>query len=110
MFACGREALPDLREWSGDKLGCLKVFRMPFRMSGSGRKGLLDVWEYSESPPECPGHPLGCPGVVRRPSRMSRSGRKSLPEGRECPLICPGVFGRPSQMTGSAWEALSDVG
>ena len=45
-------------------------------MSGRGREDLLDVREWSGSPP-------GSPGVVGRTSRMSKSGREALPEVRE---------------------------
>ena len=78
--------------------------RKACRMSGSGRKAIPNVWEWSGDPPGCPGMvggppscpgmvrgPPGCPGVVERLSRMSRSGR------------------RPSQLPGSGLEILSDV-
>ena len=45
-------------------------------MSGSGREALSDVWEWSRSPP-------GCPGVVRMPSRMTGSGPEALRDFRE---------------------------
>ena len=78
MSQSGREALPEVREWSGDPQGCPGVVRRPYRMSarpsrifGSGRKTLPDVREWSGD------HP-GCPGVVGRPSRMSGSGWEAL--------------------------------
>ena len=40
-------------------------------MFWSGREALSDAWEWSGSPP-------GCPGEVERPSRMSGSARKAL--------------------------------
>ena len=55
MSGSGRDALPDVREWSG-YLGNLR--------------------EWSGSPPECP-------GVVGRPSQMSGSGREALLDVRE---------------------------
>ena len=55
----GREALPDVLEWSG-------VVR-------SGREDLPNVREWSGGPPECP-------GVVRRPSRRSGSVREAIPD------------------------------
>ena len=55
MSGSGREALPDVREWSGGPLGCPVVVggpsRMsgmvgrPFRMSGCCREYLQDVRE-----------------------------------------------------------------
>ena len=42
-------------------------------MSGRGREALLDVREWSEGLP-------GCPGVVGRRSQMSLSGREALPD------------------------------
>ena len=60
MSGSGREALTDVREWSGGPNRCPGVVRRPFRMSGSGREALQDVREWS-------GGPHGCPGVVRRP-------------------------------------------
>ena len=41
------------------------------RMSGSGRKAIPNVREWSG------GHP-GCPAVVGRPSQMSGSGQEAL--------------------------------
>ena len=46
-----REALPDVREWSGDSPGCLGEVGIPSLMSGSGRETLPDVGEWSERPP-----------------------------------------------------------
>ena len=114
MSGSGREAVPDVREWSKDYLECLRVVkrptqmsksgRRPSRMSGSGREAVLDVQEWSRGPPECPkvvggppdvqewsGDPPGCPGVVGRPSG------------------CLGVIKKVSQMSGSGQEAFSDV-
>ena len=69
MSVSGREALPDVREWSGCPSGCPGVVGKPSRMSRSGR-------EWSGGPPKCP-------GVVGRPSRMSGSGLETLPYIRE---------------------------
>ena len=50
MSGSGREALPEVREWSMGTPGC----------------------------PGVVGGPLGCPGVVGGASRMSESGREAL--------------------------------
>ena len=95
-------------------------------MSGRGREDLLDVREWSGSPP-------GSPGVVGRTSRMSKSGREALQDVREwsdgptgCPEVikvafpdvrewsgglpgCPGVVGSPSRMSGNGPDTLTDV-
>ena len=54
MPGSGREALPDVREWSGGPLGCPEgplgcpgVVRRPSRMSGSSREALPNVREWS---------------------------------------------------------------
>ena len=85
MSGSGREALPDIREWSGLSPGCPGVVGIISRMSGSGRgpswmsgssqKAFPDVREWSGGPP-------GCPAVVERPSQMSGSDRKALPDVR----------------------------
>ena len=59
MFDSGREALPDVWEWSGGPPGCLGVDGGPSRMSGSG--------------PDTP-------RMSGRNSRMSGSGRKAIPD------------------------------
>ena len=107
MSESGREALLDVRKWSGDPAGCLRVVWSPFWISGSGQKALLDVWEWSGDPPGCSkvvGGPYGYPGVVGRPSRKTLSGGNPFwmsgccreapgsPGGSAC---CPGVFGDP---------------
>ena len=86
MSGIGREAFPDVREWSGRPRGCPGVVGRPSRMSGNGRealrmsgigrKALQDDHEWSRGSP-------GCPGLVGRPSRMSGSGREALPDVRE---------------------------
>ena len=86
MSGSGREALPDVREWSGGTPGCPGIIDRPSRMSGSGRspsrtsgssrETLGDVWEWS-------GGPFGFPGLVGRPSRMSGSGREAVPDVQE---------------------------
>ena len=103
-----REALSDVREWSGDHPGCSEV-----------------VGRHSRSlkvPPEClgvAGGPSGCPAVLGRPSWMSgshswlsgcgwesltnvRKGLRGYPE-------CPGVVRRPSRKSRSGRLALPDV-
>ena len=47
MFGSGREALPDVWEWSGCPPGCPSVVRRPSRMFGSGRETFPDVREWS---------------------------------------------------------------
>ena len=39
----GREALPDVREWSGGLSGCPGVVVRPTQMSRSGREAFPDV-------------------------------------------------------------------
>ena len=50
----GREALPDVREWSVGPPGCLGVVGSPSRMSECNREALPDVREWSGVPPKCP--------------------------------------------------------
>ena len=101
MPGSGREAVKDVREWSGVPPGFLE-----------GSSG-------------CPGvfiRPPVCPVVVRRPYRMSRSGWEALQDvksGWEAlrdvrewsrgPPGCLGVVGRPFWMSGSGWEDLLDI-
>ena len=61
MFGSGREALPEVLEWSRSPIKCPGVVGRPSWMSGSGRVALLDVREWS-------GGTSGCPRVVGRPS------------------------------------------
>ena len=75
MSGNGLEALPDVREWSGDPSECPGVVERHFRMSampswisGCGREAIPVVQEWSAYPP-------GLPRVVGRPSLMSESGR-----------------------------------
>ena len=68
------------------------------RMSGSGRKANMNVWEWSRGLSECP-------GVVGRLSRMFGSGREAFPDVREWSGGHPGylaVVKRPLWMSGSA--------
>ena len=78
-------------------------------MSGSGRKALPDVREWSRIPlrfsetlpdvREWSGDPAECPGVVGRPCRMSGSGREALPDvrsGREAFTNVREWLGAPS--------------
>ena len=60
MSGSGREALLDVREWSGRPPECAGVVGTPSRMSGSGLEALGDVWEWTG------GH-RGFAGVVERP-------------------------------------------
>ena len=69
MTESGREALPDVREWSGDPPGYPRVV------------GGTHVW--SVIPP-------GCGGVVRKQSRMSGNSRKALLNVREWLGVPPG--------------------
>ena len=50
MSWSGREALPDVWEWSGDHPGCPKVVGRPSRMSGCVREALLYVRVWSGGP------------------------------------------------------------
>ena len=49
MPGCGREALPNVREWSGGLPVCLGVVGSPSRMSRSGWESLPNVREWSEA-------------------------------------------------------------
>ena len=42
MSGSGRQAIPNVREWSGGPLGSPGVVGRPFRMSGCGREALPD--------------------------------------------------------------------
>ena len=64
MSASGRDALGDIRDRSGDPLGCPGVAEAPSGMSGSGRESLQDAGSGRETP------------------RMSGSGREALPDIR----------------------------
>ena len=61
MFGSCREAIPNVREWTGGPLGCPGVVGIPSLIFGSGREALPDIREF-------PGVPPGCPDVVGRPS------------------------------------------
>ena len=87
MSMSGREALKDVREWSGGPRGCPGVIGRPSRLSGSDWDALpnvressgvvCDVREWSGGPPGCPGEvamPSRCPEVIGRPSQMSVCG------------------------------------
>ena len=91
MSRSGREALPNVREWSDGPPACPGVVGKPSRMS----------WRHSQMS-----------GVVGRPSPMFGCGREVLLDVREystCPPKCPGVVGRPFWMSGSGWETLPNV-
>ena len=90
MSGCGREALPDDREWSGGRNRSPGVVRRPTRVvgrssrkSGCGREDLPDVSEWSRGP-------LECPGVVGKPFRMTGSGQEAIPEVRVWSGVHPG--------------------
>ena len=129
MCESGREALPDVREWSDGPPECPGVVGRPSWMSGSGRVALPDVREWL-------GNPAGCLGVVWRPSQMSKSGWETLPDVHEALLdvrewseVSPGsreahsdardlsegyhgclrVVGRPTRMSRSDPKTLPNV-
>ena len=64
MSVSGREAHPNVREWSRGPPGCPGVVRRSF-----GSLGVV-------------GGPPGCPGVFWKPYRMPRRGREIFPEVR----------------------------
>ena len=69
----GRKALSEVREWSLDPHGGLRVVGRPFRK----------FQEWSGGPPVGQGIVWGTPtgsGVVGMPSRRSGSGREALPK------------------------------
>ena len=45
MSGSGQQALPDVRQWSGDPSDCLGLVGKPSRMSRSGRESFPDVRE-----------------------------------------------------------------
>ena len=45
MTRSGRNALPNVREWSGGPPGCPVVVGMPSRISGTGQEALPDASE-----------------------------------------------------------------
>ena len=62
MSRSGREAVPNVREWSGCYPKCPGMVGRPSRMSGSGQeillnvqKALLDIQEWWIGPPSYPG-------------------------------------------------------
>ena len=66
MSVSGREALPNVLEWSGGLPRCLEIVGRPYWMSGSCRESFPHFWQWSGGPTECA-------GVFGRPSRMSGS-------------------------------------
>ena len=64
-----REALPYIREWSGDPHRSLGMVGRPSRRSVIGREAFPKVQVWSEGPPKDP-------GLVGRSSRQSGSGRE----------------------------------
>ena len=74
MSGSGRQAFPDVLEWSGGPPAFPEVVERPSSMSGSGREALQDVRE-------CSGvveRSHRCLGEVGRPSRIFGSGRQAL--------------------------------
>ena len=99
MSGSGREAILDVREWSGGPPGCLGVVERTSRMSGSCQETLSDCGRPSQM------------GMVGSPSSMSESGREAFPEFRVWsggPPVCTGVVGMFSWMCRSGREALLD--
>ena len=90
MSGNGREAHPDIREWSGGHSGSQKVVGRPSRMSGSGREALPVVWEWSGEPHRWSGGLRRCPG-----------GPPNVQGWSEGPAGCLGVVGKPFLMSGS---------
>ena len=101
MSGSGREALLNVRWWSGVPPGCQGVV-------GNTWRALTYVREWSGDPPdflEWLGGPPRRSVVVGRPSLKYGCGRKALPDVRER----SGIVGRPTRMSGSGGEALPDV-
>ena len=112
MSGSGREAFPDVREWSRISLGSSGVVGRPSRLSGNGPETLPDVREPLPDGREWSGASLGSTEVVGRPSWMSGSSCETRPDIRELsrvPLESPGVDRRSSQMSGSCQVALPVV-
>ena len=135
MSGSGRKAIPNVREWSGDSLGCPGVVGWPSQLPRSGLEILSDVREWSGGPPRCPGvveRPTKSPGMVGRQSRKSGKGRETLlevceglkgppktwkgqmahPEVRESSGYTPGSLGRVGRLSQKSWssrETLSHV-
>ena len=87
----------DVREWSGEPLGCLKVSGRPSQMSLSGRR---PFWMF--------GSCREAPRISRSPSRLFRSDRETLPNVREAlPEVRKSL--KAPWMSGSGLEALPDV-
>ena len=105
MSGSGREALPDVLDWSGVHPGC----------PGSGHEDLPDICQWSGVPSGCPvviGRPFRFTGVVGRLSWICGSGREALLDVQEWsggPPGCPGGVGRPFRMSWSGCESLLDV-
>ena len=116
----GRETLPEVHKWSGDRFVGPLVLKRPYRRSEvigrptrssrGGRQTLPEVRKWS-------GDPLGGPEVVevppvvvklvRRPSQRSGTRRENLPEFQNWsgdPPIGLEVVGRPSQTSETCWE------
>ena len=86
MSGSGRDALLDVREWSGGPPGYPGVVGSPLRMSVCDWEALSDVREWWEALLNIRVWSKGyseCPEMVRRPTRMSASGRETLPDFRE---------------------------
>ena len=122
MSGSGRDALGDVREWSGDPPGCPGVVGRHSRMSGSGWETFPDVREAHPDVREWSGGPPKCQQVIGMHSGICGRGLDSLGDVRVLsggPRECPAVVGRPSRLFGmvgthswmsrSSQEALGDV-
>ena len=102
QFGSGREAIPDVREWSGGP----PEIRECLPITPGSPEAIPVAREWSRVPP-------GCPEEVARPSRMFRSGRDAIPDVRELlvdPPGCPETLPedrRHFRMYGSGQEALA---
>ena len=108
MSERGRDALPNVWEWSGGPPRYPGVVERTSRMSRSGRETLPNVRECWEALTN-----------VQKACRMSDSVWKALPDVREAlldvrersrgPPGCPELVVTPFQMSGSGLEAIPDV-
>ena len=129
MSTSGREAFPDVREWSGCHVGCpgrpvdhSRTSERDSQHLPDIREDLPDVRQLSGGPPNfrewLKDFPR-CPVVVGWLFQMFGSGLESLPNVRGAlpdvrewsvgPPGCPGVVGWPSRMSGRCRESLPDV-
>ena len=104
MSGSGREALSNVRDWSGVPPGCPGVVERPSGMSENGRETLPDIREALSDVLVWSGSSSSCPEVVGMPSLIFGSVRKALPDVREWsrgPPGCSGVVGRISEISKS---------